>query len=182
MFSHGFRNQGNRFHLANKFTSRIHVFFRFKFFKMLQSFLRLFPLNFGAYLIAVSSVSLSCGLLLTDVNFLQHLGMSQGNFGFVVVYFLSSLLLLVGVYQVIFLFHRKLFIEINFLLQENSKMLTPWMIVSMTGTIESFVASSINKNFSQAFCFSILIDVLFWFYIRNVYVEWKQHRSRRVYP
>lgn len=144
---------------------------------MLQSFLWLFSMKFGAYLIAVSSVSLSCGLLLTDVNFLQHLGMSQGNVGFVAVYFLSSLVLLVGVYQVIFLFHRKLFIEINLILQENPKMLTPWMIVSMTGTIESFVASSIIKDFNKTFCISIVIDVFFWFCIRTVYAKLKRKSS-----
>lgn len=69
---------------------------------MLRNFLWLFSLEVGAYFIGLSGVALSCGLMLTDVSFLQHSGMNQGNLAFSIVYLLTSLLLVNGVYQVAF--------------------------------------------------------------------------------
>lgn len=67
---------------------------------MLQNFLWFFPLKSGVYFIALLSVFASCGLMVTDVRFLEHSGMNQGNFGVKIVFLLAALLLLNGVYQV----------------------------------------------------------------------------------
>jgi hypothetical protein len=67
---------------------------------MLRNFLWLFPLKSGVYFIALLSVFASCGLMLTDVRFLQHSGINQGNIGFGIFFLLSSLLLMNGVYHV----------------------------------------------------------------------------------
>jgi hypothetical protein len=67
---------------------------------MLQNFLWFFSLSFGAYFTGLSYVVLSGGLLAVDMNFLQYSAMKQGNFLFIVLYFLTSLLLILGVHKV----------------------------------------------------------------------------------
>lgn len=64
---------------------------------MLQQFLWFVPLEFGAYFTGLTAALASFASMLHEWSFLQTTGMNQGNFGFLLLYFASSLLLLNGV-------------------------------------------------------------------------------------
>lgn len=68
--------------------------------KMLQQFLWFVPLEFGAYFVGLTAALASIASMLHEWSFLQTAGMNQGNFGFLLIYFASSLLLLNGVRRV----------------------------------------------------------------------------------
>lgn len=67
---------------------------------MLQNFLWFFSLIQGAYFIALTAVTLSFGLLFASPEFLAHSGTSQGIDAFDVIFLISALLLLSGIYKV----------------------------------------------------------------------------------
>lgn len=67
---------------------------------MLQQFLWFISLEFGAYFAGLTAALASFASMLHEWSFLQTAGMNQGNFGFLLIYFASSLLLLNGVHRV----------------------------------------------------------------------------------
>lgn len=69
---------------------------------MLRKFLFVFPIKLGVYIIAFCSLFSSGVIMTLHLNLSRNNSIDQGNFGFVVVYFLSSLMLLDGIVKVNF--------------------------------------------------------------------------------
>lgn len=86
---------------------------------MLQQFLWFVPLELGAYFVGLTAALASFTSMLHEWSFLKTAGMNQGNFGFLVIYFASSLLLLNGV-RCVSLY------SVNFFVQFPSKFLKSW--------------------------------------------------------
>lgn len=99
-------NQASFIYFRGNRSKRICWTNKFKFgkvsrrLKMLQQFLWFVPLEFGAYFVGLTAALASFGSILHEWSFLQTAGMNQGNFGFLLIYFASSLLLLNGVRRV----------------------------------------------------------------------------------
>lgn len=112
---------------------------------MLQKFLWLFSLEFGAYLVGWSCV---CGFAVSNVNILKFAAMNQGNSTFVVVLFLSTLLLLSGVYQVRFeTFHHDWQKTADlYWLQKNLKIMLPSLFLQAAGTADGLVFNLMELN------------------------------------
>lgn len=131
---------------------------------MLNKFLFLFPLEFGANIVAWGNLVVHLVIAVAAPNILSYSAVNQGNVTFSMAHLLVSLLLLAGVRRVsenILLPCISIWPTFPCAQQENHNMLLPWLFLQTVGSIESIaeVTSDYMAGFESFNSFLVTFPV-----------------------